>query len=133
MNIVFGRYVRKFIIIFLDDILVFSTDLEEHEEHLRLTLQLLHEHQLFAKATKCSFAHTSIKYLGHVISKDGLPIDMNKTSAMQAWPVPTTVTKLRRFLSPTSYYRKFVPHYCIIRKLLTKLLTKKGFAWNDKA
>lgn len=104
MNTVFGRYVRKFIIIFLDDILVFITDLHEHEEHLRLTLQLLHEHQVFTKATKCSFAQTGIEYLGHVISKDGVATDSSKTSAMQAWPVPTTPTELRGFLGLTGYY-----------------------------
>lgn len=133
MNSVFGRYVRKFIIIFLDDILVFSADLQEHEQHLRLTLDLLREHQLFAKATKCSFAQTSIEYLGHVISKDGVATDTSKTSAMQAWPVPSTPTELRGFLGLTGYYRKFVPHYGIIAKPLTQLLTKKGFTWNDKA
>lgn len=133
MNTVFGRHMRKFIIIFLDDILVFSFDLQEHEEHLRVTLNLLREHQLFAKASKCSFAQTGIEYLGHIISKDGVATDPSKTSAMDAWPVPTTPTELRGFLGLTGYYRKFVPHYGIIAKPLTQLLTKKGFQWSDKA
>ena len=133
MNSIFGRYVRKFIIIFLDDILVFSFDLQEHEQHLRLTLELLREHQLFAKASKCSFAQESIEYLGHVISQSGVATDTSKTSAMQVWPAPSTPTELRGFLGLTGYYRKFVPHYGIIAKPLTQLLTKKGFEWSAKA
>uniref|UniRef100_A0A8R7QJ03 Reverse transcriptase domain-containing protein n=1 Tax=Triticum urartu TaxID=4572 RepID=A0A8R7QJ03_TRIUA len=133
MNSVFGRHVCKFIIIFLDDILVFSFDLQEHEEHLRIILDLLREHQLYAKASKCSFAQQKIEYLGHFISKDGVATDASKTSAMSAWPVPTTPTELRRFLGLTGYYRKFVPHYGFIAKPLTRLLTKKGFLWDDKA
>ena len=88
MNTVFGRYVRKFIIIFLDDILVFSTDLQEHEKHLRLTVQLLREHQHFAKESKCSFAQTSIEYLGHVISKDKVGTDTPRPAPCRPGPCP---------------------------------------------
>lgn len=95
MNAIFAKYIRKYVIVFLDDILVFSTDLQEHEEHLRLVLSTLREHGLFAKASMCSFAQSSIDYLGHVISKDGVATDAEKTSAMHAWPVPTTPTELR--------------------------------------
>ncbi|XP_073354933.1 uncharacterized protein [Aegilops tauschii subsp. strangulata] len=107
----------KFIIIFLDDILVFSIDLQEHEEHLRLTLNLLREHQLFAKAIKCSLAQTSIEYLGHVnvISQDGVATDTSKTSAMQPWPMPTTPTELCGFLGLTDYYRNPAPRAALPR------------------
>ena len=107
--------------------------MEEHLEHLHIVFELLCAHQLFVKESKCSFACDHIDYLGHVISKDGVATDTTKTSAMQAWPVPTTATELRGFLGLTGYYRKFVPHYGIIAKPLTQLLTKKGFTWNDKA
>jgi hypothetical protein len=127
MNQIFVAYTRKFVIVFLDDILVYSTNLQEHQEHLRLVLELLRKHQLFAKASKCSFAQKQIEYLGHVISQEGVATDSSKTQAMHDWPVPTSATELRGFLGLTGYYRKFVPRYGIIAKPLTQLLTKKGF------
>ncbi|XP_048527388.1 uncharacterized protein LOC125506673 [Triticum urartu] len=133
MNAIFAKYVRKFVIIFLDDILIFSETLEEHLEHLRLVLALLREHQLYAKESKCSFAQDSISYLGHIISKDGVATDPEKTQAMVAWPTPATATELRGFLGLTGYYRKFIEHYGIIAKPLTSLLTKKGFEWTERA
>jgi hypothetical protein len=133
MNSIFSAYTRKFVIVFLDDILVYSATLQDHEEHLRLVLALLRQHQLFAKASKCSFAQGQIEYLGHVISKDGVATDTDKTTAMHAWPMPTSATELRGFLGLTGYYRKFVPRYGIITKPLTQLLTKKGFQWNEAA
>lgn len=132
MNAIFAKYTRKFVIVFLDDILVFSTDLQEHEEHLRLVLSTLREHELFAKASKCSFAQQSIDYLGHVISKDGVATDTSKTSAMHAWPMPTTTIELHGFLGLTGYYRKFIRNYDIFAKPLTQLLTKKGFHWDHR-
>lgn len=133
MNTIFAEYIRKFVIVFLDDILVYSANLQVHQEHLRLVLSLLREHKLYAKASKCSFAKDKIEYLGHVISQAGVATDMEKTSAMHAWPVPTNATELRGFLGLTGYYRKFVPRYGIIAKPLTQLLTKKGFLWNEAA
>lgn len=133
MNSIFAEYTRKFVIVFLDDILVYSANVQEHQEHLRIVLALLHQHQLFAKASKCSFAQTKIEYLGHVISEAGVATDAHKTQAMHAWPVPTNATELRGFLGLTGYYRKFVARYGIIAKPLTQLLTKKGFLWNEQA
>lgn len=133
MNSIFAEYTRKFVIIFLDDILVYSTTLKEHEAHLRLVLALLREHRLYPKASKCSFAQDKIEYLGHVISREGVATDSEKTTVMHAWPVPTNATELRGFLGLTGYYRKFVPRYGVIAKPLTQLLTKKGFAWNEQA
>jgi hypothetical protein len=133
MNSVFSEYTRNFAIIFLDDILVYIASLQEHQQHLRLVLALLRQHRLFAKASKCSFAYDRIEYLGHIISKNGVATDSEKTKAMNVWPTPTTPTELRGFLGLTGYYRKFVPRYGIIAKPLTRLLTKKGFCWNDAA
>ncbi|XP_071683315.1 uncharacterized protein [Lolium perenne] len=133
MNDIFAQYTRKFVIVFLDDILVYSKDLQEHATHLEIVLQLLRKHQLYAKASKCSFAQDKIEYLGHVISKDGVATDKEKTQAMKDWPKPLSATELRGFLGLTGYYRKFVPRYGIIAKPLTQLLTKKGFQWNDQA
>lgn len=133
MNAIFSKHVRKFIIIFLDDILVFNETLEEHVEHLRQVFDLLRQNELYVKASKCSFAQDSIEYLGHVISKDGVATDADKTQAMLQWPTPTMATELCSFLGLTGYYRKFVACYGIIAKPLTNLLTKKGFEWTEQA
>lgn len=113
MNQIFTKYVRRFVIIFLDDILVFSETLEEHEEHLHAVFELLRQHQLYAKVSKCSFATKSIDYLGHVISRDGVATNTEKTHGMLNWPTPSTTTELRSFLGLTGYYRKFVARYGI--------------------
>ncbi|XP_071680988.1 uncharacterized protein [Lolium perenne] len=133
MNQIFGEYTRKFVIVFLDDILVYSSSLQEHEQHLRLVFELLRKNQLYAKLSKCSFSQHQIEYLGHVISAAGVATDSSKTQAMKDWPVPISATELRGFLGLTGYYRKFVARYGIIAKPLTQLLTKKGFQWSEQA
>jgi hypothetical protein len=124
MNLVFAPFLCKFLIVFLDDILVYSSSWSEHHKHLELVLQKLQNSQLFAKMSKCSFGQQSIQYLGHIISDTGVSTDR----AMEKWPTPTNMTELRGFLGLTGYYRKFVQHYGLITKPLTKLLTKKDFA-----
>jgi hypothetical protein len=94
-------------------------------------LLTLRQNQLFARLSKCAFAQTSINYLGHVISKDGVATDPEKTSAMDKWPLPTNATELRGFLSLMGYYRKFVHNYALLAKPLTAVLIKKGFTWSD--
>ncbi|KAM3328785.1 hypothetical protein ACQJBY_026108 [Aegilops geniculata] len=133
MNSVFAIYIRKFVIVFLDDILVYSPDLDTHLQHLRLVLAILREHKLYAKITKCSFATNGIEYLGHIISHKGVATDPEKTTVMVKWPILTNTTELRGFLGLTGYYRKFVKNNGIIAKPLTNLLTKKGFVWTDQA
>jgi hypothetical protein len=96
-------------------------------------LQTLRSHQLFAKRSKCSFAKDNISYLGHIISRNGVATDAEKTQAMLVWPTPSSATELRGFLGLTGYYRKFVQGYGILAKPLTNLLTKKGFIWSDQA
>lgn len=132
MNSVFAIYIRKFVIVFLDDILVYSPDLDIHLQHLRLVLATLREHKFYAKMTKCSFATNSIEYLGHIISHKGVATDPEKTAVMVKWPIPTNTTELRGFLGLTGYYRKFGKNYGIIAKPLTNLLTKKGSYGQNK-
>lgn len=133
MNSVFASFLRKFVIVFLDDILIYSATWSEHLEHLKLVMLKLREARLYAKLNKCSFGQSSIQYLGHIISDKGVSTDPDKTAAMAAWPIPSTATELRGFLGLTGYYRKFVQNYGLITKPLTQLLTKKGFVWTPDA
>ena len=133
MNEVLQPYLRKFVLVFLDDILIYSPSWESHLAHLRLVLLQLRHHNFFLKRSKCSFAQDQIDYLGHIISRAGVATDPAKTEAMLAWPTPTTVTELRGFLGLTGYYRRFVPHYGIVAKPLTNILKKQQFIWTTAA
>jgi hypothetical protein len=108
MNGVFRNYLDKFVIVFLDDILVYSKTEEEHEQHLRMVLQVLREHQLYAKLSKCSFYQKQIHYLGHIISEEGIIVDPEKVQAIQEWPAPRNVTEVRSFMGLAGYYRRFI-------------------------
>jgi hypothetical protein len=133
MNSIFADHIRKFVLVFMDDILVYSKDFGQHLQHLTIVFDILRQHQLFAKFSKCSFAQTQLEYLGHIISDQGVATDVEKTRVMLEWPVPLTVTQLRGFLGLTGYYRKFVQNYGIIAKPLTALLKKKAFQWSPQA
>ena len=133
MNQIPQPFLRKFVLVFLDDILIYSNSLEEHSTHLQLVLQTLQKNQLFLKQSKCSFAQPQLEYLGHIISSKGVATDPNKISAMLHWPTPTTFTELRAFLGLTRYYRKFVKGYGVLAKPLTNLLRSKQFQWSTKA
>ncbi|KAJ4753527.1 polyprotein [Rhynchospora pubera] len=133
MNSIFKPHLRKFILVFFDDILVYSTSLEEHKQHLSITLQLLQDNKLFAKLSKCVLGAKEVEYLGHIISEAGVASDPSKVSAMTEWPTQKTVKQLRGFLGLTGYYRKFIKGYGMISRPLTDLLKKEAFLWNDSA
>ena len=108
MNMVFSPYLDKFVIVFIDDILVYSSSLEEHAEHLRTVLHILRERQLYAKFSKFQFWLDKVAFLGHVISAKGISVDPQKIEAIVNWKPPTNVSKVRSFLGLAGYYRKFV-------------------------
>lgn len=126
-------HLRCFVLVFIDDILVYSSTWETHLTYLKAVLDLLRENKLAVKSSKCSFAKTTLEYLGHIILDKGVSTDPKKTAAMSAWPSPTSLTELRGFLGLTGYYRKFVKHYGLIAKPLTNLLKKKVFEWSKEA
>lgn len=133
MNDVFRAKLRDYVLVFFDDILVYSPSEETHLEHLREVLKILQQHQLYDKRTKCSFAQTQVHYLGHVINQNGVGVDPQKIQAVKECLVPTTVKALRGFLGLTGYYRKFVRNYGVIAKPLTTLLKKGQFKWGKEA
>uniref|UniRef100_A0A453NRI9 Reverse transcriptase n=1 Tax=Aegilops tauschii subsp. strangulata TaxID=200361 RepID=A0A453NRI9_AEGTS len=132
MNSIFGPYLRKFVLVFFDDILIYSKSLQEHKEHLQIVLQLLKEHQLFAKMSKCVFAVQQVEYLGHIISEKGVATDPKKILAIAEWPTPDSVTKLRSFLGLAGYYRRFIKGYGMICRPLHDLLKKGQFLWKQE-
>lgn len=134
MNSVLQPLLRKCVAVFIDDILVYSKNMEEHLQYLRQVFTLLQQHQLHLKLSKCSFAQESLEFLGHVISKHGVATDPTKIQTVQKWPRPENVKEVRSFLGMAGYYRKFVKKFGILSKPLTQLL-KKGviFSWTQDA
>jgi uncharacterized membrane protein len=96
-------------------------------------LETLRKHQFYLKLSKCSFAQTSLEYLGHIISDSGVATDQTKIKAMVNWPIPTSMTELKAFLGPIGYYRKFVSKYGVLAKPLTNILRLKAFQWSSQA
>jgi hypothetical protein len=133
MNSIFNQYLDKFVLVFIDDILVYSKTEEEHEEHLKIVLQTLREHKLYAKFDKCDFYQRKIQYLGHVISEDGIAVDPEKIKSIMEWPIPKDVADIRSFMGITSYYQRFIEGFSKIAYPITSL-QKKGikFTWSQK-
>jgi hypothetical protein len=131
MNSVFAPWMRKIMLVFFDDILIYSSTKEDHLKHVRLILQVLRDNKLFAKQSKCVFATEQVEYLGHVISAKGVATDPQKIVAVQEWSLPKTLTQLRGFLGLTGYYRRFVKNYGQICRPLHDMLKKESFKWTD--
>jgi hypothetical protein len=121
------------VLVFFDDILIYSKSWEDHLQHVDKALQLLKEQQLYAKPSKCFFGVKEVEYLGHIVSHEGVKVDPNKIKAMMDWPIPKTLKNLRGFLGLTGYYCKFVRNYGRIAAPLTELTKKDAFSWTPEA
>ena len=122
----FRPLLDRFLIIFIDDILVYSRSEDEHIMHLRMVLQTLRDHQLYVKFSKCEFWLDQVAFLGHVVSKDGIQVDPKKIEAVTEWQRPTIVTEIRSFLGLAGYYRRFVKDFSKIVTPLTRLTQKNA-------
>lgn len=133
MNFVFNPYTNEFVLVYLDDILVFSKNKEDHAKNLRLVLDKLREHQSYAKFSKYEFWLDEVLYLGHIISAKGISINPEKVEAIVNWQPPQNVKQLRRFLGLASYYRRFVENFSKIAKPLSNLLQKHvKYVWSPE-
>jgi hypothetical protein len=130
MNSTLAPVLRRCALVFFDDILIYSSSYEEHLQHLHEVLSLLAKDQWVVKLKKCHFAKQEIKYLGHILSAQGVNTDPDKVTAVMHWPTPANVRELIGFLGLAGFYRKFVRHFAIIAKPLTQLLKKHQlFVW----
>jgi hypothetical protein len=116
MNSVFMTELDKFVVVFIDDILIYSKSEKEHNKHLRFVLQRLQDHKLYAKFSKCEFWLKSVKFLGHTISQDGISVDPSKVQEVMDWKPPKSVHQIRDFLGLVGYYRQFIPDFSRIAK-----------------
>jgi len=124
MNSVFMPELDKFVIVFIDDILVYSENEQDHAEHLRIVLTRLREHQLYAKFSKCEFWLKKVPFLGHILSEEGIAVYPSKVQEVMDWKAPTSVSKVRSFLGLAGYYHRFIPDFSKIAKPMTSLLQK---------
>jgi len=134
MNDIFREYMDAFVVVYLDDILIFSKNQEDHDKHVRLVLAKLREHSLYAKLEKCEFDKSLVEFLDYVISPDGVSTDKSKIKTIQCWATPSLVKDIHCFLGFANFYRRFIKGYSKITTPLTALTCKdKPFLWNPKA
>ncbi|KAK5775710.1 hypothetical protein PVK06_043642 [Gossypium arboreum] len=133
MNSVFQPFLDRFVVVFIDDILVYSETEAKHDEHLRIVLQVLREKELYAKFSKCEFWLREVTFLGHVVSVEGIRVDPRKIEEILEWKPPRSVSEIRSFLGLAGYYRRFVEGFSVMAAPLTKLI-RKGvpFVWTEK-
>ncbi|CAJ2651824.1 unnamed protein product [Trifolium pratense] len=131
MNRIIYSFLDRFVVVFIDDILIYSKSEEEHEEHLRIVLQVLKEKKLYAKLSKCEFWMKEVSFLGHIISSGGIAVDPAKVDAVSQWGTPESVSEIRSFLGLAGYYRRFIEGFSKLALPLTKLTRKdQAFVWD---
>ncbi len=132
---VLREYLHRFVLVYIDDILIYSRSMAEHRHHVAEVLQCLREFHLFLKAEKCSFHQSSVHFLGYIIDHSGIQMDEGKVEAFRNWPVPTTIKELQRFLGFSNFYRRFIHNYSSITSPLTNLLKDKpkSLSWSPAA
>ncbi|CAM8905253.1 unnamed protein product [Rhodiola kirilowii] len=128
MNKIFHMYLDQFVVVYLDDIVIYNNTLEEHVGHLKTVFQVLRENELYFKQEKCSFARQDVQFLGHIIKEGKLMMDKSKVKSIEEWETPKKVTELRSFLGLVNYYQRFIQGYSAKATPLTDLL-KKGKPW----
>jgi hypothetical protein len=130
MNSVFMDYLDKFMVVFIDNILIYSHNEQENVEHLRKVLQRLRDCQLYAKLSKCEFWISEVLFLGHIINREGLVVDPRKVTAILDWNAPKDVRGIKSFIGMAGYYRRFIEGFSKIARPMTALLAKKiEFKW----
>ena len=133
MHSVFQPYLNQFVLVFVDDILIYSQSEWEHEYHLRIVLQLLTDHQLYAKFSKCEFWLTEVSFLGHVVSASSVSVDQKKVEAVMSWERRKSVFEIRIFLGLARYYWRFIEDFSRIAARTTRLTRKEvKFDWDDR-
>ncbi|KAG5235399.1 Retrotransposon protein, Ty3-gypsy sub-class [Salix suchowensis] len=133
MNQVFQPYLDQYVVVFIDDILVYSSSYSEHEQHLRVVLQTLRENKLYAKLDKCEFWLKEVVFLGHMISAEGIFVDPRKVEAVLKWERPTNMTEIQSFLGLAGYYRRFIEGFSTITSPLRRLTRKEvKFVWSEE-
>jgi hypothetical protein len=133
MNKVFMEYLDKFVVVFIDDMLIFSKNEEEQDEHLHLVLQKLRENQLYAKLSKCKFWLKEVSFLAHSISEGGISVDPSKVKDVLSWTTPHNVSDSQSFLGLAGYYEQFIEGFSKIAKPMEELLKKgKTFEWTPR-
>ena len=133
MHRVFQPYLDQFVMVFVDDTLIYSQSEREHEDHLRIVLQLLRDHQLYTKFSKCEFWLTEVRFLGHVVSASGMLVDPEKVEVMMSWERLKSVFEIRSFLGLAGYYRRFIEDFSRLTAPMTRLIRKEvKFDWDNR-
>lgn len=133
MNQALRPFIGRFVVVYFDDILIFSSSLDEHASHLRQVLHVLRTEKLFAAQHKCEFGVSQVLFLGYIVSDQGLSVDQSKIEAVRSWPTPTTISEVRSFHGLASFYRRFVHHFSSIMAPITNCMREGKFVWTLEA
>ena len=132
MNQALCPFIGRFVVVYVDDILIFSSSIEEHEEHLRKVLTVLRQEQFYAARHKCEFDVSQVLFLGYIVSEKGLSVDTSKIEAVRLWPVPKTVSEVMSFHGLASFYRRFVNQFSTIMAPITACMREGKFDWTQE-